>query len=270
MNFFKNLGNGFKKAGEAVAHTSENVANTVAHTTTQVANTVANTSENTANTIAHTTTQVANTVADGVTQAAETVGSVTVKTANDVVDNAQKIVKEGEDFVVKQLGNAWKDIVKAWAKSTAKKHADLITKSHKSFVAYSKTSGGNSNLIQMKANLKAKTPVTTSYIAHTAQAPETQEPQTIASDDGFKTLSIGYGLEGAAIVGAEGGVGEAASLDNFNVWNKYVAVGGVLGAVAGASMDCQLGFWVDGPTNIKGEYIGVEGRFVEGLGANVG
>lgn len=270
MNFFKDLGKGFTKMGNTVAHTTEQVANTVAQTTTQTANTVAHTTTNVANTVAHKTTQIANTVADGVTNTAETIGSVTVHTANDVVDNAKKIVKEGEQLVLKELGDAWKDIAKAWAKSSAKEYSDLITKTQKSFVSYYKTPEGKSNLTNMKANYKPRAQSNTSYIAHVAQAPEIQEPQNDASSNDFQTISLGIGMEGALGIGAEGGAGEAAALDNLSVWNQYVAVGGVIGAVGGASMDCQLGFWKDPPKDIKGEYIGVEGRLVEGLGANVG
>ncbi|MFT4554587.1 MAG: hypothetical protein ACI9S8_003241, partial [Chlamydiales bacterium] len=194
----------------------------------------------------------------------------TVNTATDVFDNAKKIVVEGEQFVVKELGAAWKDIVKSWAKSTAKQHSDLITKTQKSFVSYSQTSEGKANLSSMKTNYKPRAQTNTSYIAHASQAPEIQVPQNDASSSSFQTLSLGFGMEGAAVAGVEGGVGQAAALNNLSKWNEYVAVGGVLGAVAGASMDCQIGFWMDGPTDIKGEYLGIEGRFVEGLGANVG
>ena len=266
MNFFKDLGKGFTKMGKDVAHTTEQVANTVANTSVQTANTVAQTTTQ----VANTTTNVANTVAHGVTNAAETVGSVTVHTATDVIDNAKKIVKEGEKFVVKELGAAWQEIVKEWAKLAVKKHTDLITKTQKSLVSYSKTPNGLTNLKAMKAKHKPRSQTNADYVVQVVQAPETQEIQDNASSNGFQTISLGFGMEGAALLGAEGGAGQAAALKNLNTWNEYVAVGGVIGAVAGASMDCQLGLWMDPPTDIKGEYLGVEGRIVEGLGANVG
>lgn len=99
---------------------------------------------------------------------------------------------------------------------------------------------------------------------------------------GFRTKSVGVQADAASTAGMGGSTGIAVDMNRVKAFLKgkrpimdvsvrrYFGACGSLGMSSGASVGVEIGYWIDAPKNLDGEFIGVSLGVAHKAGIEVG